>query len=143
MTKKTKDWLKSINKSSSILPDENIIEELAPYIPSRSIMIYRGLFFKDRKDFDQKMRISFPEEGETISGDFGSHWTYSHQVAKEFANRPDHLGIVLACEVYPEEVLVDLDKLPLEIKEELEFGSEQEVILFKCPDDVIVYWVKE
>jgi hypothetical protein len=141
--KKNKKLLQALRILNSFGGENNLPHEFYSfneYRPKKSVIIYRGLSFNSTQDYLEKMRTEFnPKKGAYLSGFFGIHWTTSLETAEEFAqNAGTKIRVILMAEVEPDRILLEMDRLPQEILDELEWTNEEEVIVLNGSIDITI-----
>jgi hypothetical protein len=121
--KKNKKLLQALRILNSFGGENNLPHEFDSfneYRPKKSVIIY-------------------PKKGAYLSGFFGIHWTTSLETAEEFAqNAGTKIRVILMAEVEPDRILLEMDRLPQEILDELEWTNEEEVIVLNGSIDITI-----
>jgi len=120
---------------------EGVANEYAKtLVKNKSYLLYRGMSFKDKKDYSRYLhQIKANELDSKGIAKFETYtsWSYSKTIAINFSKHFSHdtgYGIVFYKYFKPEELLVDITK----IKNHLYFASEQEVVALPFKGEVFI-----
>ncbi len=116
LSEKTDSWLYNyIGEGSLLLKNlsDDIIEELKPFKPKKSIKIYKGIEEVQIKYFSEKLPPY--KKGEIMKSDFtiSTSWTTNILVARRFVDEyPSSTPFVISMIAEPDDILVDVQMLP-------------------------------
>jgi len=117
---------------------QDIVDELKPFRPTKSLKIYKGIeevqiryFSKDKPPY---------KKGQLVTSNFykmATSWTTNILVARRFVDEyPSSPPFVIIMEVKPDDVLVDVQKLPTQYYH----TNQKEIIVLPGKYEYKIVW---